>query len=115
MHANWPELNTGLTPALRDLRNGAPEVLKSFSTMARAALEAKGLDTKTKELIALAVAVAIRCDDCIGFHAESAAKQGATREEVLETMGMAIYMGAGPSVMYAAHALEAFEQFHTRS
>ena len=62
----------------------------------------------------MAIAVAIRCDDCIAFHAESAAKQGATREEVMETMGMAIYMGAGPSVMYAAHAVEAFGQFSAR-
>jgi AhpD family alkylhydroperoxidase len=115
MHKNWPELTQDLTPSIRDLRTGAPDVLKSFSAMARAALEAKALDTKTKELIALAISVAIRCDDCIGFHAESAAKQGATREEVLETMGMAVYMGAGPSVMYAAHAVEAFDQFKSRS
>ena len=67
--------------------------------------------TKTKELIALAISVAIRCDDCIGFHAKAAAQQGATREEVAETLGMAIYMGAGPSAMYASHAIEAFDQF----
>lgn len=115
MHRNWPEFIQQLSPAIRDLRSGSPDILKSFSTMARAALEAKALDTKTKELIGLAIAVAIRCDDCVAFHAESAAKQGATREEVLETMGMAIYMGAGPSVMYAAHALEAFEQFRNSS
>ena len=78
---------------------------------AQAALKANALDTKTKELIALAIAVATRCDGCIAFHAEAAVKQGASREEVLETMGMAIYMGAGPSVMYAAQALEAFDQF----
>ena len=50
-------------------------------------------------------------DDCIGFHVKAALDQGASREEVLETLGMAIYMGAGPSVMYANHALEAFDQF----
>ena len=71
----------------------------------------KALDFKTKELVALGVAVAIRCDDCIGFHVKAALDQGASREEVLETLGMAIYMGAGPSVMYANHALEAFDQF----
>ncbi len=53
----------------------------------------------------------MRCDPCIAFHAEGAVKQGATREEILETIGLAIYMGAGPSVMYAAKALEAFDQF----
>jgi AhpD family alkylhydroperoxidase len=62
-------------------------------------------------LIALAIGVATRCDDCIAFHAKAAAEQGATREEILETLGMAIYIGAGPSVMYAAHAVEAYGQF----
>ena len=61
--------------------------------------------------IALAIAVAIRCDDCIAFHVKAALEQGASREEVTEALGMAIYMGAGPAVMYASHALEAFGQF----
>ncbi len=111
MHKNWPELAAGLSPALKELRAGAPEVMKGFSALARAALEAKALDTKTKELIALAIAVALRCDACVAFHAEAAVKAGATRDEVMETMGMAVYMGAGPSVMYAAQAVEAYDQF----
>ena len=86
--------------------------MKAFSNIAQAALASKSLEGKTKELIALAISVAVRCDDCIGFHVKSAIEQGATREEVIETLGMAIYMGTGPSVMYASHALEAFTQFH---
>ncbi|MEZ5890398.1 MAG: carboxymuconolactone decarboxylase family protein [Xanthobacteraceae bacterium] len=62
------------------------------------------MDTKTKELIAVAISVAIRCDDCIAFHVQAAIERGATREEIFETLAMAIYMGAGPSVMYASHA-----------
>jgi AhpD family alkylhydroperoxidase len=108
---NWPELTKSLTAEIRDLRVGAPEVMKSFSAMAQAATSAKALDAKTKELIALAVSVAVRCDDCIAFHARAAADRGASRDEVMETLGMAIYMGAGPSVMYASHALQAFAQF----
>lgn len=111
MHKNWPEMAAGLSAPLKELRQGAPEVMKGFGAIARAALEAKALDTKTKELIALAIGVATRCDACVAFHAEAAVRQGATREEVLETMGMAIYMGAGPSVMYAAQAVEAYDQF----
>ena len=97
--------------AVKELRTGTPNVMKEFSALARAALEPKALDIKTKELICLAISVATRCDPCIAFHAQSAAKQGATRDEVMETMGMAVYMGAGPSVMYAAQAVEAFDQF----
>ena len=80
--------------------------MKAFSNIANAALDAKALDGKTKELIALGISVAIRCDDCIAFHAKAALKQGASREEVIEALGMAVYMGAGPSVMYATHALD---------
>jgi AhpD family alkylhydroperoxidase len=115
MHMNWNEMLHGLSSPLKDLRGGAPEVMKSFSAIAQAALKANALDTKTKELIALAVGVALRCDDCIGFHIKAAIAQGATREEISETLGMAIYMGAGPSVMYAAHAIEAFDQFSQTS
>ena len=108
---NWPQLTTELNSLLRDLRGGAPSIMKAFAGMAQAATASKALDAKTKELIALGIAVAVRCDDCIAFHAKAAAEQGATRDEVSETLGMAIYMGAGPSVMYASPAFEAFAQF----
>lgn len=111
MHMDWPRLAAEFSQPLKELRAGTPETMRAFSSLARAALEAKALDTKTKELIALGIAVAVRCDACIAFHAEAAVKQGASRDELMETMGMAIYMGAGPSVMYAAQAVEAFDQF----
>lgn len=111
---DWPELTKELTAQLRNLRGGAPEVMKAFANMAQAALAPKALDGKTKELIALGIAVAVRCDDCIGFHVKAAFDQGASRDEITEALGMAIYMGAGPSVMYASHALDAFTQFHDR-
>lgn len=112
---NWPDDVQELTAQLRNLRGAAPEVMKAFAGIAQAALAGAALDKKTKELIALGIAVAVRCDDCIGFHVKAALEQGASRDEVVETLGMAIYMGAGPSVMYASHALEAFGQFKDRS
>ena len=108
---NWPQNTKELTAQLRSLRGSAPEVMKAFGAIAHGALAPKALDGKTKELIALGIAVAIRCDDCIGFHAKAAIEQGASEEEITEALGMAIYMGAGPSVMYASHALEASRQF----
>ncbi len=110
---SWPQTTKELSALLRGLRGGAPDVMKAFGAMAQAATAAKALDVKTKELIALGIAVAVRCDDCIGFHVKAALEQGASQEEVSETLGMAIYMGAGPSVMYASHALEAYAQFKT--
>ncbi|MGA8003672.1 MAG: carboxymuconolactone decarboxylase family protein [Pseudolabrys sp.] len=112
---DWPQTVTELTSQLRDLRGGAPEVMKAFANIAQAALAPKALDGKTKELIALGIAVAIRCDDCIAFHVKAALQQGASREEVTDALGMAIYMGAGPSVMYATHAMDAFTQFERQS
>jgi AhpD family alkylhydroperoxidase len=100
-----------LSANLRNLRGLVPDVMKAFGGIAQAALQPKALDTKTKELIALAIGVATRCDDCIAFHTKAALEQGASREEISETLGMAIYMGAGPVVMYASHALVAMQQF----
>jgi AhpD family alkylhydroperoxidase len=111
MSKDWIETTRGLSAGLRDMRGGAPDVMKAFAGIAQAALKTGALDTKTKELIALAIGVAVRCDDCIAFHAKAASERGATADEILETLGMAVYMGAGPSVMYAAHALEAYNQF----
>jgi len=114
--SDWQGQTDEIKALMRTLRGDTPNVMKAFSSLAQAALAPQALapqalDCKTKELIALAIAVAIRCDDCIGFHVKAALEQGATRAEVVETLGMAVYMGAGPSVMYAAHALDAFEQF----
>ena len=115
MIEHWPTATRQLAQDLRDLRTGAPEVMKAFGEVAKAALKPGALDQKTKELVALAVSVAIRCDDCVAFHTKAAVEQGASREEVMETLGMAIYMGAGPSVMYASHALQAFTQFSDKT
>ncbi len=108
---NWPEWTQELSADLKTLRGGAPEVMKAFSSLALSALKPNALDGKTKELIALAIGIAVHCDDCIAFHVKAALQLGATREEILETLGMAIYMGAGPSAMYASHALAAYSQF----
>lgn len=100
-----------LNPAVGELRRSAPEAMKAFSQLGQAALAPGALDTKTKELMALAISVAVRCDPCVTYHASAAQRQGATREELAETMALAVYMGAGPSAMYAAQTLEAFDQY----
>ncbi len=110
---NWQNIAADQTVLLKEVRAGAPDAVKGFSALAAGALKAGALDTKTKELIALAISVSVRCDPCIAFHAKAARAQGATREEVMETVATAIYMGAGPSYMYAAQAVEAFDQFGT--
>src|SRR4051812_37582302 len=108
---SWPVMAGYLSADLKNLRGAGPDVMRGFSALAQAALKPGALDVKTKELIALAISVAVRCDDCIAFHAKAAVERGATREEIVEALGMAIYMGAGPSAMYASHAFAAATQF----
>ncbi len=111
MEKNYSDITRRISGDLRKLRQDIPDAMKAFSALAQAATREGALDKKTKELIALAIGIATRCDGCIGFHTETLVKLGATRQEVEETLGMAIYMGGGPSLMYAADAISAYEQF----
>ncbi len=111
MKQNYPEMAKDLSGSIARLRTGIPDTMAGFSAMAAAATADGVLDSKTKELIATAIGVAVRCDGCIAFHTKAAEQNGATREELLETLGMAVYMGGGPSMVYAAQALDAFDQF----
>ena len=111
MEKNYSDITRRISGDLRKLRQDIPDTMKAFSALAQAATREGALDRKTKELIALAIGVATRCDGCIGFHMETLVKLGATRLEVEETLGMAVYMGGGPSMMYAADAISAYEQF----
>src|SRR5690606_23265595 len=107
---SYPDLIDDLNAAIAKLRAGAPGPMRAFSGLAREALTPGTLDVKTKELLAIGIAIAVRCDGCIGFHVKAALRAGASREEVLEAAAMAIYMGAGPSMIYAAETLRAFDE-----
>jgi AhpD family alkylhydroperoxidase len=108
---NYPELTKTISGNLGVLRKDHPDLMTAFNDMARAATRDGALDKRTKELIALALGVAAHCDACIGFHTQALVKLGATKGEVEEALGMAVYMGGGPSLMYSANALAAFDQF----
>lgn len=106
----YKQLTTRVSQHLGGLRSSTPGVMKAFGDLGRAATAPGALDAKTKELIALALGVAARCDPCIGFHTQALARLGATRQEVDEALGVATYMGGGPSLMYAASAVAAFDE-----
>ena len=111
MTTDWPGLVQEMNPQVAAFRGAQPDVMRAFGQMAQAATAGAVLDTKTKELVALGISVAVRCDPCVAYHAKAAVKAGATQAEIAETLGLAVYMGAGPSAMYAAKALEAAKQF----
>lgn len=110
MSKNYPEMITALTKGMRDMHQGIPKVMQGFGALADNAKAAGVLDAKTKELIALGISIALRCDGCIGFHTRGAIRLGTSREEFMEMIGVAVMMGGGPSTVYGAWALEAFDQ-----
>lgn len=111
MTRKYTEISQHTMQYVAKLRNEIPSTMNGFAALAQASTEDGALDKKTKELIALAIAVAAGCCGCIAFHAQILVRLNATRKELLETLGMSIYMGGGPAVMYAAEALKAYEEF----
>lgn len=110
MATDYKQLMKDVSKQVGALKKDQPDTISGFYAMAGAATKDGVLDEKTKELITLAVAVAMRCEPCIAFHMKGLMRLGVTKEEVEETLGCAIYMGGGPALMYAGHALEAFDQ-----
>lgn len=111
MSHNYPEMRGEMRKTLGRMVRHMPEVMKSVGTLHDATYGEGALSGKQKELIALGIGITTRCQDCIAFHTHEALAHGATFEEVIECIGVAIQMGGGPAVMYGAHALEALEQF----
>ncbi len=100
-----------ISTKLKDLRQEIPETMLGFSQMNQATSEDGALSAKTKELIAMAIGIAARCEGCLACHARACVKLGVTRAEFEEMLQVAIYMGGGPSVMFSAEALAAYDEF----
>ncbi|MBR0647453.1 carboxymuconolactone decarboxylase family protein [Plastoroseomonas hellenica] len=106
---NWDEYSAGLRDRGKDLRGLHPELVKGFVALNTGAATTRHLDAKTRELIALAVAVTTRCEGCIDSHSRKARAAGATKEEVAEALGVAIALNAGAAFTYSLHVLDAFD------
>lgn len=111
MSKDFKEITHGISASVAKLGKEIPTVMKGFNELVKFSTEDGALNPKTKEMIALALGIAGHCDGCIGFHVQKLIKHGVTKEEFHEVLGMAIYMGGGPSLMYAADALDAYNQF----
>lgn len=110
-HSYGPGVQAELNPISKELRAAIPDVYKGFGALHAAAFKAGALDAKTKELVALAIAITTHCDGCIAAHARGAARNGATEAEVAETIGVAISMNGGPGTVYGPRAFAAFREF----
>ncbi len=111
MSKSFTTITQDVSKALGTLRNEIPDTMQGFNAMAKAALAPGALSALDKELIALAIGVASKCDACIGFHVKALIRLGVSREQLMETLGVCTYMGGGPVLMYAAEALRAYEEF----
>ncbi|MFT3722710.1 MAG: carboxymuconolactone decarboxylase family protein [Hyphomonadaceae bacterium] len=96
---------------VKQLHGLAPEPVAAYGALSKKAQIPGALDGKTKELIALAISVATRCEGCIAYHARGAVRTGATRQEVAEMLGVTLQMGGGPAMVHAADALRAYDEF----
>lgn len=107
---SWTEKLNATRNQLRGLNKTIPDTAKAFGAMGKTVKEGGVLDYKTKEFVALGMAIVSRCEPCISLHCAALVNAGATKEEVADVLAMAIQMGGGPSMMYAGKALECFEE-----
>jgi len=108
MMLDWNEYLNQLRSTIGELGRVSPDVIRGYRTISDAGNKTGKLDPKTRELIALAVAVTLRCDGCIVTHTEAAVKHGATKEELVAALGVAITVNAGAALVYSARTLDAF-------
>jgi AhpD family alkylhydroperoxidase len=108
---HYKDLTKRINGKLADFNKNIPDTMAGFGLLAKATHAEGHLSAKNKELIATAIAIAARCEGCLGFHAKACVKAGVTKEEFEEMLQVAIYMGGGPAVMTAAEAMCAFEEF----
>jgi len=105
------ELLNEVKQSLGKLGKDYPDVMKAFSSFMGEVEEKGALDTKTKEVIAIALSVATRCKWCIAFHVNNALKEGATEQEIMEACFVAALMAGGPALMYTQLVVKAIEEF----
>lgn len=107
----FPERHAHLRELMTELGREAPGPMSGFARLHASSVTDGELEPKVKELMALAIAVAIRCEDCIAYHVHDAIAAGAGRKEIAETIAVAVMMGGGPAAVYGAQALEAAGEF----
>ena len=104
---DWNDYRKELMGRVGELGKLSPDILAGYQTLSAAGKKTNHLDAKTRELIALAVAVTTRCDGCIAVHAAEAARLGVSREEIAEALGVAVAMNAGAAMAYSARVMDA--------
>jgi AhpD family alkylhydroperoxidase len=108
MMLDWNEYLRELSTRIGEIATTSPDILRGYRTLSDAGQKTGKIDAKTRELISLAVAVSLRCDGCITTHTSAAIKNGASKEEIVEALGVAISVNAGAALVYSSRVLDAF-------
>jgi len=111
MMLDWNEYRKQLAVGVKEIGQLSPDTIKAYIELNSAGQKKNLLGAKTRELIALAVAVTLRCDGCITVHTEAAIKNGATKEEIAEALGVATTVNAGAALVYSARVMDAFKEY----
>jgi AhpD family alkylhydroperoxidase len=111
MHEDYVKLRKQLEEDIIKLGKELPGPMSGFARLHRKGVEDGALAQKIKEMMALAISIATGCEGCIAYHTHDAIQAGATRDELLETIGVAVLMGGGPASIYATYAMKAVDQF----
>jgi AhpD family alkylhydroperoxidase len=111
MMLDWNEYRKQLAIGVKEISQLSPDTIKGYIELNSAGQKRNLLGARTRELIALAVAVTLRCDGCITVHTEAAIKQGASKDEIAEALGVATTVNAGAALVYSARVMEAFKEY----
>jgi AhpD family alkylhydroperoxidase len=110
MPTDYIQEHQRLEERMAQLGRELPGPMSGFARLHKKAVEDGALSARVKEMMALAISIVVGCEGCIAYHVHDALQAGATRQELLETIGVALLMGGGPGSIYATHALDAIEQ-----
>jgi AhpD family alkylhydroperoxidase len=106
---DWNGYRTQLLAGVGTLGKLSPDTVRGYAALSGAGAKTGHLDAKTRELIAVAVAISLRCDGCITVHTEAARKLGASKDEIAEALGVAVAINAGAAIVYSTRTLDAFD------
>lgn len=109
MILDWKKYRTQIQERIAEIGRTSPDIVRGYRSLGDAGAKESLLGMKTRELIALGVAVTRQCDGCITTHTTAALKAGATREEIVEALGVAVAVNTGAALIYSARVMDAFK------
>jgi AhpD family alkylhydroperoxidase len=114
MTIDYPDLHQHLVRTIGNLHHDLPGPMQGYLQLHTEATADSVLPKRVKQLIAPAISICVHCDRCIAYHTHDALRAGASRQEVLDAIGVAVMMGGGPAVVYGSQAYEALAQFDAK-